>query len=252
MSTAVLEKVFADWPSLHAGDTETKREITSRETIYRGPVLEHLNSRLPSCYGISRDVAEFIYESISAESRTLETGAGISTLVFALKGSNHTAVTPNVAEVERIRAYAGNNEVCLERVEFVTRSSDEYLPQSGLSNLNFVLIDGKHAFPWPILDWFYVADKLNVGGILLLDDLELASVAILRDFLSEDRHWEKYQSFRRHTMAFKKVEGSVHDVAWHMQPYLTKRYVPESRALMLAKRIGRKSGIRRVLGIRKH
>lgn len=252
MSTDLLKKILADRPNLHAGETETKAIISAQDTIYQGDVLEHLNNGLPACCGISSEVATFIYDSVVEESQTLETGAGLSTLVFALRRSKHTAVTPNASEVTEIKEYARANQIPLEGVEFVISSSDEYLPRCTSNNLDFVFIDGKHAFPWPIIDWFYVADRLKLGGILLLDDLELASVAMLRDFLSEDRHWELLRSFKGHTMAFKKIAGGVHDVAWHMQPYLTKRYIPESPLLKLAKRLARKSGIPRVLGIRKH
>lgn len=241
----MLEKIFAERPNLHRGETETNAVIAPRNTIYRGSVLENLNKDLPTCCGISLDVATFIYDSISKESLTLETGAGLSTLVFALKKSNHTAVTPNANEITQIKEYARENQISLEHIEFVAKSSDEYLPQCTASNLDFVFIDGKHAFPWPILDWFYVAEKLKLGGVFLLDDLELASVAILRDFLSEDQHWEPHRSFREHAMAFRKVAGSVHDVAWHMQPYVARRYVPESRAFNLVKRVAKKAGIPR-------
>lgn len=247
----VLEKILADRPNLHSGETETTQEIAERDTIYRGSVLENLNNDLPACCGIDPDVARFIYDSVSEESFTLETGSGLSTLVFALKGSRHTVVTPNEDEFTKIKEYARGNQISLDRVEFVAQASDQYLPQCTVNELDFVFIDGKHAFPWPMLDWFYTADKLKVGGICLLDDLELASVAILRDFLSEDPRWKSLRSFRRHTIAFRKVAGQVHGVAWHMQPYLTRRYARESRIITLAKRIAKKSGVPQALGIKR-
>lgn len=250
MGREILEKIVAERPGLHSGETETRSVIAAEDTIFHGSALEHVNKDLPAFYAIRLDVANFIYDSVSKESLTLETGAGLSTLVFALRGTKHIAVTPNAKEVIQIREYAGENRISLERVEFVIRSSDEYLPQCTSRNLDFVLIDGKHAFPWPILDWFYLADRLKLGGILLLDDLELAPVAILRDFLSEDRHWEAVRSFRGHTMAFRKITEPIHDVAWHMQPYVTNRYVPPSRILQMAKHVARKSGIPRIFGIR--
>lgn len=252
MSAPMLEKILADRPSLHSGETETKREIAARDTIFRGAVLENFNKAVPTCCGIGPDVARFIYESVSEESLTLETGSGLSTLVFALKGARHAVVTPNENEFIQIRAYARENRISLDHVEFVAMASDDYLPQCPLTKLDFVFIDGKHAFPWPILDWFYTADKLKVGGICLLDDLELASVALLIDFLSEDPHWERFRSFRRRSMAFRKLDGPVHDVAWHMQPYLTRRYAREPRIITMAKHLAKRSGIPQALGIGRH
>lgn len=252
MSVTMLEKILADRPHLHSGETETKREIAARDTIFRGSFLENLNEDLPTCCGISPDVAQFIYDSVSEESLTLETGSGLSTLVFALGGGAHTVVTPNEAEFAKIREYARENQIALEQVEFVAQASDQYLPQCTLRELDFVFIDGKHAFPWPMIDWFYTAEKLKVGGICLLDDLELASVAILRDFLSEDPRWKSCQSFGKRTIAFRKVSAPIHDVAWHMQPYLTARYPREPRPITIAKQLAKRSGIPQALGIKRH
>lgn len=245
MSLSMLEKILTDRPKIHSGETETNHAISEGETIYSGSTLDRLNGNEASCCGIARDVARFIYDSVSENSATLETGAGLSTLIFALRGCKHVAVTPNSDEAVHIKEYASVNGISMEHVEFVTRSSDEYLPKSEHTDLDFVFIDGKHAFPWPIIDWFYLADKLKNKGILVLDDLELVPVAILADFLSEDRRWASLISFRGHTKAFRKIASSVHDVAWHMQPYVARRYVPESRVFNLVKRVAKKAGIPR-------
>jgi hypothetical protein len=58
----------------------------------------HTDGSGHTCWGILREVAELIYQSIGENSVTLETGAGLSTLVFALRRSSHTAVTPSAPE----------------------------------------------------------------------------------------------------------------------------------------------------------
>jgi predicted O-methyltransferase YrrM len=176
-------------------------------------------------------MARFIYASVSEQSKTLETGAGLSTLVFALKMSTHIAITPNANEVEAIREYASKNQISLSRVDFVIEPSDSYLPRCARHDLDLVLIDGKHAFPWPIVDWYYTAEMLREGGTLILDDAELASVALLKDFMNEDPHWELLQCFGRHATAFRKRSKSIRDVSWHMQPFVTKRYGRKARLL---------------------
>jgi hypothetical protein len=94
-----------------------------------------------------------------------------------------------------------------------------------------VLIDGKHAFPWPIIDWFYTAVKLREGGILILDDAEISSVSILKDFMCEDPHWELLKCFGRHAVAFRKLSMSIRDISWHMQPFITRRFGRKARLL---------------------
>jgi len=231
MSRALLEKILAESPKFHRGETETQRVISAQDTSLRGSALESMLNNLPECYGIDPGVARFLYDSVSDQSRTLETGSGISTLVFALRQADHIAITPNATEVATIQNYASANEISLNRVEFVIEPSDRYLPRCESGDLDLVLIDGKHAFPWPIIDWFYTADKLRQGGILVLDDLEMSSVAILRDFMLEDPRWQFVQSFGRRSLTVRKTSKSIHDVAWHMQPYITRRYGRKARLL---------------------
>lgn len=238
MNTVMLDKILAERPKFHSGETETAGGVIAPgETIIRGVDLERINKNLPACHGVEPTTARFIYESVSEQSKTLETGAGISTLVFALKMSMHTVVTPNGNEVEAIRDYAGKNQISLTRVDFVVEPSDSYLPRCATDDLDLVFIDGKHAFPWPMIDWFYTADRLREGGVIVLDDTELSSVTILKDFMDEDPHWELLKTFGRHAVAFRKLSKRIHDVAWHMQPFITKRYGRKRRVLYALREI---------------
>ncbi len=223
MSLELLEGLLAESPKLHFGETEVEREFRASETFLDPSTAKKLSSKTPICHRIETDVARFIYDSVDANSISLETGAGISTLVFALRDSTHTAVTPNQKEVAAIQEYATRREISLSKVTFVTEPSEVYLPRCSSEKWDLVFIDGKHAFPWPIIDWFYTAEKLRKGGLIVLDDVDLHSVRILSDFMREDPRWRLLKSFGKRTVVFRKAEEAVHDVAWHMQPYLTKR-----------------------------
>jgi hypothetical protein len=238
MSADLLEKILAEHPKFHQGETETKVTISAQDTFLRGPSFDCVTKNLPGNFGIDPVVARFIHDSVSEYSKTLETGAGVSTLTFALRKSTHVAITPNANEVAAIQAYARTNRISLERVQFIVEPSDVFLPRCESSGLDLVLIDGKHAFPWPIIDWFYTADKLKEGGLLILDDLPMSSVSILKDFILEDVRWKFIRSFGNRTLAARKIAKSVHDVAWHMQPYISRRY-------------GRRARIMNLLGIQK-
>lgn len=231
MSSVLLEKILAESPKFHRGETEARRAISKQETSLNGWSFESISNNLRACYGIEAALARFLYDSVSEQSKTLETGSGISTLVFALRQSRHIAVTPSPDEVSNIQGYAATNHVSLDRVEFVVESSDKYLPRCEATDLDLVLIDGKHAFPWPIIDWFFTADKLKQNGLVVLDDLQMSSVSMLGDFLREDPRWQVERSFGRRTLVVKKISDSIHDVAWHMQPYITRRYGRKARLL---------------------
>jgi predicted O-methyltransferase YrrM len=240
MTCVVLEKILAESPTFHCGETETRRTISKQETSLNGSSFENISNNRLACFGIDPEVARFLFDSVSEQSKTLETGSGISTLVFALRKTKHIAVTPNSAEATAIRAYAAKNEISLDCVEFVIEPSDRFLPRCDAKDLDLVLLDGKHAFPWPIVDWFYTADKLKRGGLLVLDDLQMSSVSVLGDFLLEDPRWRLEHSFGRRAVVVRKIADSVHDVAWHMQPYITRRYGRKARLLNA---LGLKRGI---------
>jgi hypothetical protein len=229
VSTSLLEKILAESPAFHCGDTETTQPFSERNSSLRGPIVQNILNRVPVCYGVQPELARFLFDSVSKRSRSLETGAGISTLAFALRQSTHIAVTPSAEEVAKIRSYAAANQISLDTIEFVTKSSDEYLPGCEATDLDLVFIDGKHAFPWPIVDWFFTADKLKQNGLMVLDDLEMSSVSMLADFLREDPRWQIERSFGSRTLVIKKLTKCVHDVPWHTQPYITRRYGRRAR-----------------------
>ena len=216
-----IDEILKERPAFHSGETEIGRTFQSSESFLNKEKAEQIARQTSVCYGIGSDLAHFLADTVESSSQTLETGAGISTLIFALRGAAHIAITPNQTEVEAIQSYATIKEIDLSHVEFVIQPSELYLPTCGYpaQSLDLVLIDGKHAFPWPILDWFFTAEQLRRGGLLILDDAELRSVGVLVEFLIKDPRWSLEKSFGSKTLAFRKESDPVHDVAWHMQPY---------------------------------
>jgi predicted O-methyltransferase YrrM len=213
-----LQSILTERPSFHSSETEINRRFEASESFLPREKAEKLASSSLTCYGIESAVLSFIAEFIDEKSQTLEVGAGCSTLVFAIKRSNHIVLTPSHSEIELITAYAHQKQIPLNRTHFVCESSERFLPQCQAVNLDLVLLDGKHAFPWPIVDWFYTADRLREGGVMIIDDVPIRSVAILAEFMKVDPGWELLHSFSR-ALAFKKIRSSIHDVAWHMQPF---------------------------------
>lgn len=171
------------------------------------------------CWGIKRGVAEFILQGVGHGSTSLETGCGISTLVFAIGKSSHTAITPNRSEIEAVSRYALSHSISLDSVNFVNEASETYLPKVMESEpLDFVLVDGRHAFPWPAIDYFYASPRIRNDGIIVVDDIMIPSVKVLVDFLAKDANWTLIREFPRRALAFKKI-GNELDVEWNFQRY---------------------------------
>lgn len=214
-----LQLIINEHPNFHKGETEIQRPFTQKETLLSGRELKKLTEINLTCYGIEKEVLLFIADNIREGNKTLETGAGCSTLIFAYSKSQHTAVTPSLSEINLIKEYATANDILFDKVNFVQHSSDYFLPRNEDDGFDLILLDGKHAFPWPVIDWFYTADKLKKDGLMIIDDAEMKSVSILTDFMRADTGWKMVKNFSGKTIVFKKIRESIHDVAWHMQPY---------------------------------
>ncbi len=118
-----------------------------------------------------------IADHVQPGDRTVETGAGASTVVFAATGARHTAISPIGDEHERIGRGAGSTE-------WRTATSPSWwAPRTGVlpamaerEAFDAGFIDGKHSFPHPVVDWHYITTALRTGGVLVLDDLPIPAV----------------------------------------------------------------------------
>lgn len=218
-NTNKLQEIIHERPRFHRRETEIDRSFDPRESLLSSKAAAKVASAGLTCYGIGQDALSFIADSVGEDSRTLETGAGCSTLVFAIRGSDHIAVTPSQSEIALITEFASQRKIPLGKVRFVQEPSDHYLPRCEAEGFDLILLDGKHAFPWPIIDWFFTADRLRKGGVMVIDDAQLRSVAILAEFMGVDPGWQLVRRFSGKTLAFRKIRDSIHDVAWHMQPF---------------------------------
>ena len=153
---------------------------------------------------------------------TLETGSGLSSLIFASKGCCHTCVTPFQSESDRIVGYCREQGIPIERLSFQIGFSHYVLPRLADDGpLDLVLIDGGHGFPIPFVDWLYCAPRIREGGIVIVDDTQLWTGAVLRDFLMADPDWRVDTLFERGA-AFRKV-NSYREKEWNEQPYVLAR-----------------------------
>jgi len=171
----------------------------------------------PANWSVPPDVLRFIWSCLKPSMRTLETGAGQSTVAFAIVGTHHVCITPKQDEAQRIRSYCRAHRIEDDKITFIHESSDIALA-SGRDIpdvLDFVFIDGAHQFPFSILDWYFTEQKIPVGGIVVIDDYLTPSVRILHDFLLEEDEWELIQSFhsvlRRHngTSFFRRKRDPI-------------------------------------------
>ncbi|OGV69566.1 MAG: hypothetical protein A2283_02050 [Lentisphaerae bacterium RIFOXYA12_FULL_48_11] len=138
---------------------------------------------------------------------TLETGGGWSTCVFAACAARHICVNPDITANRLIQSFLDTHAVQHGNIEFANDTSDRALPrlfQTPTPSIDVALIDGNHSFPIPVVDWHYIDLVLRKGGILLVDDTNVKSVAVLCDYLSSELSYKKCKEIER-TAVYEKI-----------------------------------------------
>lgn len=189
-------------------------------------------------WGASSRLLRYLDNSLQEGQVTLETGAGLSTIVFALKRCHHTAIVPDKAQVKRIKSWCDNNGIATDRLNFIVNTSQNALPNLDIpSQLDLCLIDGAHGFPLPFIDWFYTVQHLRPGGVVIIDDLQIWTGQVLYKFLSMEPNWAIDHLERLEFLAAHQIASSRYS-EWNEQPYVLRKSIT----------INSSSPIRRILG----
>jgi Methyltransferase domain len=175
------------------------------------PLTESLKQAPPSLHGeqtfwgLAWEALDWLEWNVEPGMTTLETGAGASTIVFAASGAEHHAVTPAEDEERRIRAACASRGIDDSRVTFHIGRSHDVLPAMESTPLDLVLLDGAHGFPYPILDWWFLASRVKVGGRMLLDDAYLPAVASIVDYTRGADAWDLEAPVSFRTACLRKL-----------------------------------------------
>ncbi len=196
--------------------------ISVNELLADAPAFHEDANGAPISWGLPENVLRFIDRSVTERSRTLETGAGLSTVIFAAAGAEHVCVVPDAGQVARIRHYCAERRIATDRVQFHIAPSETVLPMLAISCLDLVLIDGRHGFPTPFIDWYYAAMALKVGGLMIVDDTQLWTGDTLRKFLAEEPDWTLEREFAK-TVVFRKLADGGHAREWNQQRFVARR-----------------------------
>jgi hypothetical protein len=227
--------------------------------ILQNPPDAHKNSNGQYySMGIPEKVLSFVSDHIDQTSNTLETGCGLSTVIFALAQSHHACITPARHEIERVKDYCRQNGIAAQKVKFYCDVSENVLPTLECEPLDLVLIDGRHGFPAPFIDFYYAGGKLKVNGLLVIDDTWLWTGDVLKQHLLLEPEWKLEADFSPRTCVFRKLAEGSQSKEWTEQEFVVRnsrfklndkppsylvttfRYIKRGEFSLLAKKIGRK------------
>jgi hypothetical protein len=152
---------------------------------------------------------------------SMETGAGVSTLLFSHLSEDHAvfAVDGGSGSIHNVKTSPLFNAATTSFVEGPTqRTLPAYRPGH---RLQAALLDGPHGFPFPQLEYYYVYPLLQEKALLILDDIHIRSVHDLYNFLRADDMFELVEVIER-TAFFRRTTAPVFDPLgdrWWLQQY---------------------------------
>lgn len=176
------------------------------------------------------DLADFC-KSYGTIKRSVETGAGKSTLFFSKVSSNHTVFAidigkslTKVRESEFLRSSA---------VEFVEGPTQQTVPAYQFTEkLDLVLIDGPHGYPFPDLEYYYFYPHITEGGLLVIDDINIPSIRNMSEIIRADEMFS-FMKITGKTMFLQRTAAPVFDPladGWWDQNY-NKKYLHRTQQL---------------------
>jgi hypothetical protein len=240
--------------SSSAAEGEVKRQEAVDRVLADPPVVHYMSlddveaGTLTGVWSTAESCYRFLADHCRPGDQTLETGAGLSTVLFAAWGTNHTCVAPGREEIEAVIDYCRHHHIPTETLTFIAEPSDRGLPNlpEDRSPFDLVFIDGCHGFPAPMIDWYYGAGRLRLGGIVVIDDLHLPAVEVLDRFLTVDTRWKELSRSPK-WVAFERQSAGPLGEDWFMQPFYTgpsAKQILRERAVTLvrscAKRVKRR------------
>ncbi len=183
--------------------------------------LFHSSSKKNRNYTMGDAALRAISEYVKPHGMGMEIGSGYSTVILSTMAIRHTAVSLFREEHQKIQEWMKKQGLDTAKVTFVESDSVQYLSQiKSRPFLDYLLIDGNHAFPIPVLDWYYGADLLHPGGMLILDDVHLPGVRKLAEVLMADTVRWKMRHLASRTLFLERLceDSVVHGLKWQKQP----------------------------------
>ena len=193
---------------------------TIEETLRR---IAEVASGLHTAGTLSRKVLERIawHAGRTDLRHSAETGSGASTLLLSHLSQHHTVFAADegsgsIANVRRSPLLRQST------VTFIEGPTQKTLPQHHFTHrLQLVLIDGPHAYPFPDLEYYFLYPHLDIGALLIVDDIQIRSVHNLFEFLRRDAMFHLAEVVNT-TAFFRRTEAPVFNPfgdGWWAQDY---------------------------------
>lgn len=161
--------------------------------------------------------------------KTVETGCGASTILFSEYAQKHLTYcyddrADENSSVDFTTSFPGFDG---GRVEWVFGPTQKTIPRRPLDEeVDLILIDGPHGYPFPELEYFAFYPWLRRDGVLILDDIHIPTIRNLFDFLREDEMFYPHQVVGSTAFLIRSDAAALSREGddWWLQRYNVQRF----------------------------
>jgi len=121
--------------------------------------------------------------------QSVETGCGASTILFSKYCERHTVYTydDRAEENSSVNFVLEHPEFRADKVKWIFGPTQRTIFSDPLDHdVDMMLIDGPHGYPFPELEYFAFYKRLKPGGVLIVDDIHIPTIYNLYKFLLQD------------------------------------------------------------------
>ncbi len=200
-------------------------------------IVEQIIEEVPQDFHSSGSLSQVVLRRIAELHRQVgakvsaETGCGLTTLILSQLSERHTSFTAEYGD--SLPKTRGHHRFNAASTNFIVNPTQLSLPAYRFPEpLDFAILDGPHAYPFPDLEYFFFYPHVRSGGILVIDDIHIPTIGRMHAFLSDDEMWEHLGDtettafFRRTTAPLLDPYGD----GWPSQRY-NRRHFPYPEAL---------------------
>lgn len=176
---------------------------------------------------------------------SVETGTGRTTLLFSHLSAEHLVFTKDDAgDGDSLAAVRGCPLLHAATVNFELGPTQRTLLGHRFEKpVDVAYLDGPHAYPFPDLEYWAVYPHIRAGGLLIIDDIQIPTIANLFAFLRADSMWTLAEVADT-TAFFRRTAAEAIDPygeGWWLQGYnakaSTRHLPPAERASALVEQV---------------
>ena len=141
---------------------------------------------------------------------TAETGCGRSTIFFSNLSAHHVFFCLDdreSGEGSSVLYYQQSELFQADRTSWIEGPTQRTLKNyEHKGQYDCVLIDGPHGYPFPDMEYYFFYPHIKPGGLLIIDDVHIATIGRMADIIQEDAMWELVEVVKT-TAIFRRTDA---------------------------------------------